>query len=75
MVADKLTVILIGSDHKDLITRLLALHGKRTDHIVSLVARNLKHRDTHSPQQSAQIRHRGDDILGSLGAVSLIFGE
>ena len=48
--ANQLAIILVGRNHIDVVTCLLALHGQSTDHIVGLVARNLKNRDSHSLQ-------------------------
>ena len=72
--ADQLTVILVGRHHIYVVALLGATHCERADNVVGLISRNLIHGNTHSLQQTAQVGHRGDNILGCRGAVGLVFG-
>ena len=73
-LANQLTVILVGRYHIYIIPLGRCSHSQRADNIVSLKAFNLVDGYAHSLQQTTQVGHRGDNILGCCGAVSLVFG-
>ena len=70
----QLTVILIGRNHIDIVPLGRGLVCQSTDNIVGLITLDLIDGDAHSLQQTAQVGHRGDDILGCGGAVGLVLG-
>ena len=75
VVAHQLSVVLVGRNHENVVTRLDALVRERADHIVGLVTGHLQHRNTHRLDDPLDIRHRQQDILRRFGTVGLVFGE
>ena len=72
---DKLTKILVGGDHIDVVALCGSLVGQGADNIVGLVALNLQHGDAHSRQNLLNIGHCSNDILGVSLRLALYSGK
>ena len=74
-VGDELPVVLVGRHHVDVELLLRGLCGDGADHVVGLVACDLKQRDVPRLDEPADIGYGGVDVLGRLLALRLVFGE
>ena len=75
LIIDKLTVVLVGCHHEDIVARLCATLCECADNIIRLEALHLEDGYAHSLQQTLHIGHRELDILGRGWAVCLVLGE
>ena len=73
VIAHQLPVVLVRSDHVDIVTGLDALLREGSDHVVGLIARDLEDRDAHRLEHPLDIGYRQEDILGRFGTVGLVF--
>ena len=74
-VGDELPVVLVGRHHVDVELLLRGLCGDGADHVVGLVACDLKQRDVPRLDEPTDVGFGGVDVLGRLLALRLVFGE
>ena len=74
-VGDELPVVLVGRHHVDVELLLRGLCGDGADHVVGLVACDLKQRDVPRLDEATDVGLGGVDVLGRLLSLRLVFGE